>query len=107
MFDDAGRLLGCSEIAFPEHLVAHEYEGDRHRTEPAQWNRDIRKYRDYGSAGWEVIRVTSQLLYVRANELREQTFDALRRHGWTPPGYSRGGGEIGDASVRFAVLKRT
>ncbi|WP_053383978.1 hypothetical protein [Leucobacter celer] len=80
-----GRLLGCSEIAFPEYRVVQEYEGDHHRTDTGQWNRDVQKHRDYARAGWDVIRVTSELLYRRRAELRAQTFDALVKGGWTPP----------------------
>lgn len=84
VFDPDGRLLGCSEIAFPEFRLAHEYEGDHHRVETAQWNRDIRKYSDYQRAGWEVIRVTAELLYRRPFDLRAQTLDLLTSRGWTP-----------------------
>lgn len=84
VFDGGGVLLGCSEIAFPDYRVAHEYEGAHHMTETAQWNRDIHKYRAYARNGWDVIRVTAELLYRRRDELREQTFDALAQRGWVP-----------------------
>lgn len=54
-----GRLLGISEIVYPEYRVIVEIEGDHHRTSRAQWNRDLQKYRDYADAGWEVVRITS------------------------------------------------
>ena len=82
VFDRRGRLIGCSEIAYPRYRLALEYEGDHHRTETAQWNRDIEKYRQYEQNGWEVIRVTGTLLYRRRYELREQVFEALIRRGW-------------------------
>lgn len=63
VYDEEGRLLGCSEIAFPSRRVVFEYEGDHHRTERRQWHRDIEKYNAYKFAGWEVVRVTSSLLY--------------------------------------------
>lgn len=82
--DADGRLLGCSEFAYPAELLALEYEGGQHRIEVAQWNRDIDKYRDYANAGWEVIRVTAQLLYREPERLRGQIAEALRRRGWHP-----------------------
>lgn len=84
VFDRSGRLIGCSEIAFPKYRLALEYEGDHHRTLTAQWNRDIEKYRHYEQNGWEAIRVTGGLLYRREAELRGQLFEALIRRGWTP-----------------------
>lgn len=80
--DSAGRLLGCSEIAWPEFRLAQEYEGDHHRTDTAQWNRDLQKYRDYRKAGWEVVRVTADLLYRRPGQLRSDTVELLVKQGW-------------------------
>lgn len=83
--DDSGRFLGCSEIAFVEYRLAVEYEGDHHRVDRAQWERDIEKYREYADAGWRVIRVTSRLLYGRTHELRGGVRHALASRGWKPP----------------------
>lgn len=79
VLDAEGRLIGCSEIAFVEQRLALEYEGDHHRVDPHQWNRDIEKYRAYASAGWEVLRVTAALLYRQPETLRAQVEEALAR----------------------------
>ncbi|MCB1274622.1 MAG: hypothetical protein KDB25_09570 [Leucobacter sp.] len=80
--DAHGRLLGCSELAFPAFRLAVEYEGRGHMTDAQQWNRDIEKYRDYTAADWETLRVTAELLYGRRRELRSQLIEALTRRGW-------------------------
>lgn len=77
--DERGRLLGCSELAFAESRLALEYEGDHHRIDTRQWNRDIEKYRAYAENGWEVLRVTAQLLYREQSTLRAQVEEALAR----------------------------
>lgn len=82
-----GRLLGCSELAYPEFRVALEYEGDHHRVLADQWNRDIQKYHDYAANGWSVVRVTATLQYQQPLVLRGRISEALRRGGW--------GGEAG------------
>lgn len=82
--DSNGRLLGCSEIAWPELRLVQEYEGDHHRTNVAQWNRDLQKYSDYRKAGWEIMRVTADLLYRRPGQLRRDTVELLGRQGWSP-----------------------
>ena len=74
-----GKLLGCSEFAYPGHRLAVEYEGEYHLRSPAQWNRDIEKYRDYNQHGWEVLRVTKSLLFQRPSKLRAQLEEALVR----------------------------
>ena len=83
VFDASGRLIGCSEIAYPKIRLALEYEGDHHRTEAPQWNRDIEKYQRYKQNKWEVLRVTGTLLYRRQSTLRSQLFEALARLGDT------------------------
>ncbi len=84
VYDSEGVLLGASEIAFPQYRVALEYEGDHHRVETRQWNRDIAKYEAYARAGWHPIRVTAALLYHRESPLRASLVSALRQRGWRP-----------------------
>lgn len=72
-----GGLIGASEIAYVREKVAFEYESEHHRVDRGQWNRDIQKYRDYREAGWDVIRVTSGLLYARRRKLMLQAHAAL------------------------------
>jgi hypothetical protein len=80
--DEAGVLLGITEIAYPDRGVLVEYEGDHHRSDPAQWNRDIAKYERYRAAGFEVVRITSEHLYTRPAEAPLRVRDALRAAGW-------------------------
>ena len=84
--DTQGRLLGASELAFPEFRVTLEYEGDHHRTSVRQWNRDIEKQRAYAAAGWATIRITSRMLYREPDRLRAAVATALRDRGWSQPG---------------------
>ncbi|QBE49887.1 hypothetical protein [Leucobacter triazinivorans] len=77
-----GVLLGCSEFAWPRYRLAAEYEGDHHRKDGPQWNRDIEKYHYYERHGWEAVRATSSLLYRQQPELRRRLAEALRDRGW-------------------------
>lgn len=78
-----GRLLGCSDLVFRSYRVALEYEGDHHRVDARQWNRDIEKQRDYAQAGWIVIRVTARMLYREDFALRMSIEQALESRGWS------------------------
>ncbi len=80
----AGLLLGISEIVFRTWRVAVEYEGDQHRTDRRQWNRDIHKYEAYRAAGWHVIRITAEHLYGRRPIAVARVRDGLMRAGWRP-----------------------
>ena len=82
VYDDRGRLIGCSELAFPEFRLALEYESRDHMTNTRQWNRDLEKYHDYVSAGWEPFRVSAQALYRGRERLRRKLHMALLRRGW-------------------------
>lgn len=84
VFDDDGRFLGCSEIAYPYRKVAVECEGDHHRTDRTQWNHDITKYQAYGEAGWLVVRLTGTLVRQHRAEAVRRVRAALTRRGWSP-----------------------
>lgn len=67
VYDEFGRFLGCSELAYPELKIAIEYESDGHLLR-AQLERDIDKYQAYAEAGWTVVRVTSQHVFKDSGE---------------------------------------
>lgn len=67
VYDDLGRFLGCSELAYPDLKVAIEYESDGHLTRQ-QLQRDIDKYQAYAEAGWDVVRLTSAHVYTHPRE---------------------------------------
>lgn len=58
--DPAGRLIGISDLAYVAQRVVVEVEGDHHRTDRAQWDRDIAKYTALAAEGWEVVRLTAR-----------------------------------------------
>lgn len=58
VFDPHGRFVGCVDLAYPELRIAIEYEGDQHRTDPRQWQRDIEKHEQLADLGWRVIRIS-------------------------------------------------
>lgn len=79
-----GESIGFTELAYPPHRVLVEYEGDHHRTDRAQWNRDIEKHALAAAAGWAVLRITSRHLHPRADAAVHQVREALVRAGWRP-----------------------
>ncbi|WP_091478059.1 endonuclease domain-containing protein [Microbacterium azadirachtae] len=55
---DGRRLVARIDLAYPQWKIAIEYEGDGHRTDVAQWRRDIQRQRELEDRGWIVIRLT-------------------------------------------------
>ncbi|MFT4135492.1 hypothetical protein [Microbacterium sp.] len=79
-----GRAIGYTELAYPGYGILIEYEGDHHRVDRAQWNRDIEKHAACVALGWEVLRLTSAHMYPRTDAAVRRIHDALTRAGWRP-----------------------
>jgi len=78
VYTDAGTFIGCVDLAYPALKIAIEYEGDHHRTDKAQWDRDIEKHDALVRAGWRVIRVTARMLFCEPGRLVALTRGAIR-----------------------------
>jgi very-short-patch-repair endonuclease len=76
-----GGLTLHADLAFVVERIAIEYEGDAHRVDPVRWARDIRRYELMENAGWRVVRVTAQDLFVEPDllEVRIRTVLSSRR----------------------------
>lgn len=79
----AGILRAVIDLAYPEWMIAIEYEGEHHLTDPEQWAKDIRRQELLESLGWIVIRVTKGDLGNGARELLRRVRSALARRGVT------------------------
>lgn len=55
---DYGALIACLDMGWQDIKVAVEYEGDHHRTDQRQFNKDIRRAKTLAEIGWTVVRVT-------------------------------------------------
>ena len=47
------------DLSWPQFKVAIDYEGDHHRVERDQWNRDIRRFRLFNDETWRIYRATA------------------------------------------------
>ncbi|MBB4666181.1 hypothetical protein BKA24_000890 [Microbacterium marinum] len=66
--DSRGRLVAIADCAYPERRIVIEAEGDHHRTDAAQWARDIERAAALTALGWDVVRATSA--HVRGRDRR-------------------------------------
>jgi hypothetical protein len=78
----SGALLGITEVAYPRYRTLVEIEGDHHRTDQRQWDRDIEKYAAYVAEGWEVVRITARHIRGRDPRAVEMVSATLTRRGW-------------------------
>ena len=58
-----GRVLH-PDLKWRHGRILLEYEGDGHRTDRRRWKQDLARKGDFEAAGWIVIRVTSDDLFV-------------------------------------------
>lgn len=54
-----GALIACLDMGWEGIKLAVEYEGDHHRTDQRQFNKDIRRAETLAEIGWTVVRVTA------------------------------------------------
>ena len=78
VYDASGEFLGCLDGAYPELRVGLEYEGDHHRTDERQWQRDILKHDSMARVGWRIIRVTKDQLLRDPGAFTARVRGALR-----------------------------
>lgn len=57
LFDAEGSFLGRVDVFYPGWGVGGEYEGDHHRTDRAQWDRDLIRYERMAAAGYSIVRI--------------------------------------------------
>ncbi|WLQ05120.1 hypothetical protein [Arthrobacter oryzae] len=71
------------DLAYPEHKVAVEYEGEGH-SEAAQIIRDIAREEDFSRAGWELVRISKRHMVHDARPAVAKVRAALVSRGWVP-----------------------
>ncbi|SIR69333.1 endonuclease domain-containing protein [Microbacterium sp. RURRCA19A] len=76
---DVDGFVACVDLAYPDLRVGVEYEGDHHRTDAAQWQRDLERYERLTAAGWRIVRVTRDTLFHRPDLLVRLVREALSR----------------------------
>lgn len=82
IFDPVGRFLARGDLVYAQFKLLLEYQGDQHRTDRAQWRKDIRRVGGVEDHGWQVLQFTDDdLQNPRALVLRIER--RLRARGWT------------------------
>jgi hypothetical protein len=74
---DGGTTEG--DLVYPAERVWIEVEGDQHRTDRAQWRKDVVRYERLTDLGWRVIRITADDLRLRPEETVDRVRRALQR----------------------------
>ena len=59
MLDEFGQIIARLDMGWEDVKIAAEYDGDHHRIDRWQFNRDIARTETLTAMGWIVVRVTS------------------------------------------------
>jgi hypothetical protein len=68
-YDDAGRFLGCIDLAYPGLKIAIEYEGEHHWMTAEQFQRDIDRLERLVENGWRIVRLTKRHVFTDGAEV--------------------------------------
>jgi len=82
IYDSTGQWLGRADQYFRQWRVISEYDGDEHRTNSWQYDRDITRIENFVRAGNAVVRIRKQQLFVHPELAVERVARALRDAGW-------------------------
>lgn len=58
--DARGRFLGRGDLVYRRWKVIVEYDGDQHRTDTRQFDRDVLRLEGFAFGGWTVVRVVGR-----------------------------------------------
>jgi hypothetical protein len=62
-YDNAGRFLGCIDLAYPDLKIAIEYEGAHHWMSAEQFQRDLDRLDRLVENGWRIVRLTKKHVF--------------------------------------------
>ena len=83
VWSDDGEWLGRGDMVLRRWKVLVEYDGDQHRTNTAQYEKDMARRERFGRAGWDGVYIRKRGLRYPA-ETVERVRTALLRAGWRP-----------------------
>ena len=82
--DRDGRFIALGDLAFREYRVLAEYDGQQHRTDDRQYQRDVERLDDLARLGWRTVRFTRLHRGPARTERIGRVRSALHARGWQP-----------------------
>lgn len=82
--DATGKWIGRADLVWPEWRTIVEYDGDQHRTDSVQYDKDMTRLERFIDAGFRVVRVRKRALFRDPADAIRRTSHALRANGWRP-----------------------
>lgn len=84
VFSTSGTFLGRGDGVFRQFKVLAEYDGEQHRTDSVQYNKDMLRIEGFVRDKWTPIRVRKGQLFGDPAAAVARVEGALRDAGWRP-----------------------
>lgn len=78
----AGVFVGRADLLYRRYRLAVEYDGDHHRVDTVQYDRDARRMDDFAAAGWRVVRITKRSFFGDRDACMARVRRGLIDGGW-------------------------
>ena len=78
IYDATGGFVGTPDLAYVAARIAIEYEGEPHATDLQTFRDDIERRALMEEAGWRVVRVTRDHIFIRPHQLIARVSTLLR-----------------------------
>ncbi|MFC4224207.1 endonuclease domain-containing protein [Lysinibacter cavernae] len=89
VFTAAGHRIGRVDLIYRRWRVIVEYDGDQHRTDKAQYEKDIYRAEALAEASWNLLRVRSNHILANFAPTAARLRRVLESGGWTPSSVRR------------------
>jgi hypothetical protein len=84
LYDDECRWIGRFDQVHPRWMIIVEYDGEQHRLDDRQYDRDEVKIEDAIQAGWTVVRIRKGAMAGSGGTAIARVQRAFRARGWHP-----------------------
>ncbi len=81
---DDREAVGRADLVYRRLRVLLEYEGDQHRRDLRQWNRDIERQEQLEATDWRTVRITAERMR-RPHSVVSRVLQVLRTAGYDGP----------------------
>ena len=82
IFTAGGRFIGRGDLVYRQWRVIAEYDGEQHRRDTAQYEKDVQRLENFARNGWHVVRITGRSFFGDRSASVRRVEQALLDAGW-------------------------
>jgi hypothetical protein len=82
VFTAGGRFIGRGDLVYRKWRVIAEYDGEQHRRDTVQYEKDVQRLENFARHGWKVVRITGRSFFGDRPGSVRRVEQALVDAGW-------------------------